>query len=172
MNDRLTGSGLVRDLFPLLDSRRHRIFVIAANEELAQRCATYFEARGFEPAQYRIDVPAFGFERDVGTAEALARAVGSFGATHLLIGVGAPKSEIWASRNRALLGPCYVLCIGAGLEFFFGLRSRGPVWIRHAGFEWLWRFGQEPGRLFRRYFIDSWRFLACILHDLRGQRLL
>lgn len=169
LKDRLTGSGLVGELFPLLEPNRHRVFIIAANAELADHCRAYFASRGFAPESVGIDVPPFGFERDPAAAARLADAVRAMGATHLFVGVGAPKSELWADRHRETLGPCYVLCIGAGLEFFFGLRSRGPVWVRSAGFEWLWRFAQEPKRLFRRYFVDSWRFLGCISRDLRGQ---
>jgi N-acetylglucosaminyldiphosphoundecaprenol N-acetyl-beta-D-mannosaminyltransferase len=169
--ERLTGSGLVVELFPLLRPDLHRVFVIAASNELAQECKNYFLSKGFPATSLAFSVPPFGFEKDPDRSEALARAVGAHGTTHLLLGVGAPKSEIWVDTHRSLLGPCYALCVGAGLDFFVGLKSRGPVWVRSAGLEWLWRFAQEPRRLFRRYFVDSWLFLWCVARDLRGKPL-
>jgi N-acetylglucosaminyldiphosphoundecaprenol N-acetyl-beta-D-mannosaminyltransferase len=89
--------------------------------------------------------------------------------THLLLGVGAPRSEIWADRYRDELGDCYVLSVGAGLEFFAQTKRRAPSWMRRVGLEWLWRLGQDPRRLWRRYLIGSFGFVRAITHDLAGR---
>jgi N-acetylglucosaminyldiphosphoundecaprenol N-acetyl-beta-D-mannosaminyltransferase len=169
---RLTGSGLFAQLMHRLDPARHSIYFLAPSEEVGRLCRDWLIARGFAEDAVVAEVPAFGFEKDEAASASLARRISAAGTSHLVLGVGAPKSEIWAHRHRKALGPCYVLCVGAGLEFFAGVKSRGPEWVRAAGFEWLWRFAQEPRRLFRRYFIDSWLFLRCVLDDLRGRPLL
>ena len=37
------------------------------------------------------------------------------------------------------------LCIGASLEFIAGARRRAPLWMQHAGLEWLHRLGAIRG---------------------------
>jgi N-acetylglucosaminyldiphosphoundecaprenol N-acetyl-beta-D-mannosaminyltransferase len=169
---RLTGSGLFEKLMPLLSSPLHRVFFLAPTVEVAALCSDWLVKRGFAPDAVAAEVPPRGFETDEQASCELAQRTRDHHTTHLVMGVGAPKSEIWAHRHRGLIGSCYVLCVGAGLEFFVNMRSRGPRWAQEWGLEWLWRFAQEPKRLFRRYFVDSWRFLSCIVRDLRGRSLL
>ena len=47
------------------------------------------------------------------------------------------------------------LPFGAAVDFEAGEVKRAPGWIRAIGMEWFYRFLQEPGRLFRRYFIED-----------------
>jgi N-acetylglucosaminyldiphosphoundecaprenol N-acetyl-beta-D-mannosaminyltransferase len=86
------------------------------------------------------------------------------------MGVGAPKSEIWLDAHRNEIGPCYAFPFGSAPNFLVGTASRAPQWMRAIGFEWAWRVACEPKRLFRRYFIHSWAFLAAVLDDLRNVR--
>jgi N-acetylglucosaminyldiphosphoundecaprenol N-acetyl-beta-D-mannosaminyltransferase len=171
LRERLTGSGVFAALMPLLDPTRHRVYFLAPTKEVGALCRQWLIGRGFAPEAIALEVPERGFDTDDARSADLADRIRMHGTTHLVMGIGAPKSEIWAHRLSDRLGPCYVLCVGAGLEFFVGLRSRGPVWAQSSGLEWLWRFAQEPRRLFRRYFVDSWRFLACVVNDLRGRSL-
>lgn len=164
--ERVTGSDLVVDVFEKLDAKAHRCFLIASNLHTADRLVAKLLARGFAHAAIAKTVPPRGFERDDAASVALARAVEDHRTTHLFIGVGAPKSELWANRHRDRIGDCYVLAVGSGLDFLAGTRSRAPKWMQVAGLEWLFRFGQEPGRLFHRYFVRSWRAFGIIARDL------
>lgn len=164
---RVTGADLFDDLMRTLSPDRHRCFFIANSEPTGRKLLAYLTARGFPATALACEVPPFGFERDDGYSKMLADRVRKHGTTHLFIGVGAPKSEIWTHENRDRIGDCYILAAGAGLDFFVGTKSRAPAWIQRSGFEWLWRFGQEPHRMFGRYFIRSWSFIWAVMQDLR-----
>jgi N-acetylglucosaminyldiphosphoundecaprenol N-acetyl-beta-D-mannosaminyltransferase len=173
LRGRLTGAGLFRDLMARLDPARHRVFFVAPREDVARLCREFLvQTRGFDPQSIETAVPELGFESDQAASDLLADRIKRHGTTHLFLGVGAPKSEIWVHGHRDRIGSCYALCIGAGLEFFVGVKKRGPEWMRAIGLEWFWRFSQEPRRLFRRYFIDSWAFIGCVIQDIRGVALL
>jgi len=43
-----------------------------------------------------------------------------------------------------------------------GVRVPAPGWVAASGLEWLFRFVQEPRRLFRRYFVEGVPFLLRI----------
>ncbi len=49
--------------------------------------------------------------------------------------------------------------IGAALPVLIGVQSRAPLWMQRYGFEWLYRFSQEPKRLFKRYAVTNTKFL-------------
>lgn len=78
----------------------------------------------------------------------------------LLVGLGAPKQELWISRNLENLRVPVSIGIGGAFEMAAGGVRRAPIWMRRFGLEWAYRFGQEPVRLFRRYFLTDAPFLA------------
>lgn len=156
---RLTGADLFARLITLLSPERHRCFFVLSSDEIARRIETALYARGFSHEQLAFRVPPWGFERDEAYSAALAGEIRTHHATHLFFGLGSPKSEIWADRYRNAIGDCYVLSVGAALDFFAGTKRRAPIALQRSGLEWAWRLAQEPRRLFRRYFVDSWTFL-------------
>lgn len=167
---RVTGADLFRSVMPALCPDRHRCFFVASTAETAGRLVDYLLARGFKREAIAVEIPPFQFEYDEDFSRDLAHRIARHRTTHLFMGVGAPKSEIWTDRHRDLIGNCYVLNCGAALDFFVGTKKRAPLVVRRAGLEWLWRFGQEPQRLYRRYFVHSWRFLREVAKDLAAAR--
>ncbi|MEH3107939.1 MAG: WecB/TagA/CpsF family glycosyltransferase [Sphingomonas fennica] len=167
---RVTGA----DLFPLIAGQlgaEHRIFCLASGEATAVALAERLEREGVPPVLTEVVVPPFGFEEDAAYSEALARRIRAFGTTHLFLGVGAPKSEIWVDRHRAALGDLYACCFGASLNFYAGTRRRAPRAMQRLGLEWLWRMMGEPRRLIARYGLGAPRYLWLVLRDLlRGGR--
>jgi N-acetylglucosaminyldiphosphoundecaprenol N-acetyl-beta-D-mannosaminyltransferase len=163
---RVPGSDLVAELLPALSPETDRIFFVASSWRTARRLQVYLVSRGFSRARVTFEVPPFGFESDNSFSDRLASRICAHRTTHLLFGVGAPKSEIWVNRYRDRLGDCYALCVGAGLDFFAQTKRRAPTWMRKVGLEWFWRLAQEPGRLWRRYTVHAWRFITAIKDDL------
>jgi N-acetylglucosaminyldiphosphoundecaprenol N-acetyl-beta-D-mannosaminyltransferase len=78
----------------------------------------------------------------------------------LLVALGAPKQEKWIVKHKDELGVPVSIGVGGSFEMAAGIKRRAPRWLRRAGLEWLYRFAQEPTRLFQRYFIDDLPYLA------------
>ena len=76
----------------------------------------------------------------------------------LIVGLGAPKQELWVHQHRERWPPRCALCVGATIDFLAGERSRARVWMRDVGLEWLYRVASEPQRLAARYARDAWIF--------------
>ncbi len=167
---RITGSDLFADLCGKLRAGDHRLFFLASNPKTGEAICEHFRAKGFASDAVTFEVPPFGFENDEDYSCALAERIRAAAPTHLVMGVGAPKSEIWAHQHREALGPMFVLCVGASIEFFTGDKRRAPAWVGRLGLEWLHRFLSEPRRLFHRYCVRSWSFLGAVAHDLRQSR--
>ena len=56
-------------------------------------------------------------------------------------------SEHRGKVNALMIG------VGAAFDFHAGTLPQAPHWMQNAGLEWLFRFWQEPGRLWKRYAI-------------------
>ncbi len=72
------------------------------------------------------------------------------GASIVMVGLGCPRQETWVYENRQLL-PMPLLAVGAAFDFHAGTLPQAPEWMQKRGLEWLFRFAQEPRRLFKRY---------------------
>ncbi len=84
----------------------------------------------------------------------------------LLVGLGAPKQELWVHAHRGRIAAPVALCVGATLDFLAGERLRAPAWMRKTGLEWIHRLAGEPRRLVRRYARDAWIFPRLVLREL------
>jgi len=49
------------------------------------------------------------------------------------------------------------------MDILAGKLKRAPVWMINNGLEWLYRFLQEPKRMFKGQIIGGFRFLKLLL---------
>lgn len=89
------------------------------------------------------------------------------GARLLFVGLGCPKQERWMAAHRDRI-PVVMIGVGAAFDFHAGVLRQAPDWIQGIGLEWLYRFFQEPGRLWKRYLIHNPRFILLAIADLLG----
>ena len=165
--ERVTGSDLVPNLFTAAQQRQGlRVFLLGAAPGVGERAATKIAERW--PAVRVLDTysPRLGFERDpVENAEILAR-IARAKPDVLVVGLGAPKQELWVHAHRQQIAAPVALCVGATLDFLAGERLRAPAWMRKTGLEWIHRLAGEPRRLASRYARDAWIFPRLVLREL------
>ncbi|MEY3298579.1 MAG: hypothetical protein RLZZ597_1839 [Cyanobacteriota bacterium] len=92
------------------------------------------------------------------------------GAKVVFVGLGCPKQEQWMHRQ---LGHARAVMIGVGaaFTFFSGEVSQAPRWMMKLGLEWLYRFSQEPRRLWRRYLLNNPLFIVLFGWQVLRHRL-
>ncbi len=166
---RVTGPDLFDAMMRALSADRHRPFFVVSRPDTGDRLRRWLCGRGFDEDAVESHCPPYGFERDPELCRLLAARIRIHRTTHLIMGIGAPKSEIWVHDWRNELGDCYAFGIGAGVDFFVGTDRRAPAAMRKLGLEWLWRLGREPRRLFRRYVVDALLFPLAVMRDLAGE---
>jgi N-acetylglucosaminyldiphosphoundecaprenol N-acetyl-beta-D-mannosaminyltransferase len=79
-----------------------------------------------------------------------AEAIITSGASIVFAGLGCPRQEQWAAKQRSNL-PLPILCVGAAFDFHAGALRQAPAWMQRRGLEWSFRLAMEPRRLWRRY---------------------
>jgi N-acetylglucosaminyldiphosphoundecaprenol N-acetyl-beta-D-mannosaminyltransferase len=86
----------------------------------------------------------------------------------VLIGLGAPRQELFAEELRPVVrGP--ILCCGATIPVLGGHVRRAPSVVRSVGMEWAFRTAQSPARLGPRYVRSAWWYARVFGGELTGR---
>jgi len=98
---------------------------------------------------------------------AVVEAINASGAGLVFVGLGCPRQERWMHEHRERV-LAVMVGVGAAFDFHAGTMSRAPEWMRSIGLEWLFRLGQEPRRLWRRYLECNTKFVIYAMMQLAG----
>lgn len=142
---------------------RVRHFLLGGSEELLVKLQRNLEARhpgviiaGAYSPPFRTLSPSEVVAQDELIRDARADIV--------WVGLGTPKQDIEVRRLAASL--TVVACaVGAAFDFTAGMKREAPRWMTTLGVEWLFRLLSEPRRLWRRYLIGNFVFLAAVIRN-------
>ena len=98
-----------------------------------------------------------------------ARAINESGARIVFCGLGCPRQEAWIHSMRPRVG-APLIGVGAAFALWSGDRGMAPRWMQDRGLEWLYRLGQEPGRLAGRYLVQGPGFFVRVALQKAGKR--
>jgi N-acetylglucosaminyldiphosphoundecaprenol N-acetyl-beta-D-mannosaminyltransferase len=113
--------------------------------------------------------PSMNFVNDPAEIDAVLKMIEDSGANVLLVGLGAPKQEVWiASVRHRLPGVRVMMGVGATIDYAAGEVRRAPVILQRLGLEWVYRVSTEPRRYLMRY-VRSSKFLWWMLMDRIGR---
>jgi N-acetylglucosaminyldiphosphoundecaprenol N-acetyl-beta-D-mannosaminyltransferase len=153
--ERVAGSDLVPALFAASEQQPLRVYLLGAAPGVADRAAANIRSRWPAIEVVGLYSPPLGFERNDAENESILGRIAVANPDILIVGLGAPKQELWVHKHRDRLAAKVALCVGATIDFLAGERSRAPIWMREAGLEWLYRVATEPRRLASRYAKDA-----------------
>lgn len=167
----VTGSDLTPALFASADSRGGmRVFLLGAGPGVAQSAASEIKRRWPFVSVCGTYCPPLGFEEDPLELKRIEELLVGCQPEVLVVGLGAPKQELWAYRFRDRNPARVTLCVGATIDFLASNAKRAPPWLRGTGLEWLHRLASEPRRLGPRYFKDALQFPRLVWKEWRQRR--
>jgi N-acetylglucosaminyldiphosphoundecaprenol N-acetyl-beta-D-mannosaminyltransferase len=151
------------DLFPMLcDAMKDRnigFYLLGGRPGVVDDVAAWISRRC-------PDLPVrgkhHGFFTEAETG-AIVQDIRESGAEILLVAFGCPKQEKWIRRHLSATGVKVAMGVGGLFDFYSGRIPRAPVWVREIAMEWFYRFLQEPGRMWKRYFVGNSIFLFRVL---------
>jgi exopolysaccharide biosynthesis WecB/TagA/CpsF family protein len=105
-----------------------------------------------------------------GEERAVVARINASGARVVFIGLGCPKQEVFAARQRGAI-QAVMVCVGAAFDIHAGNVAQAPRWMQERGLEWLFRLSQEPRRLLGRYLVTNSQFLLRFSASVLTRRL-
>jgi N-acetylglucosaminyldiphosphoundecaprenol N-acetyl-beta-D-mannosaminyltransferase len=141
-----------------------RHYLYGASQETVTRLAESLRERFPGIEIVGIEAPPFRALREREEAD-LAERVARVKPDLFWVGTGTPRQDHFVARHTERLA-CTVVPVGAAFDFNSGVKRAAPRFIMRLGMEWLYRFAQEPKRLWRRYLIGIPVFIAGVLTDL------
>lgn len=151
------GSDLVPAIFDYAQSNHLpiKVFLLGAMPGVADRAKAVIHAKWPLVNVVGTLSPDFGFDKKPEDSKAICERINASGAELLVLGLGAPKQELWITAYAPQIKVKAALCVGATIDFLAGEKPRAPVWMRKLGLEWLHRMLSEPRRLAKRYLVDA-----------------
>ncbi|MCP5529661.1 MAG: WecB/TagA/CpsF family glycosyltransferase [Opitutaceae bacterium] len=161
LRDRVYGPFLMRDVCHAAARENLPVFLFGSTERtLAKLTETLnmWDPRliiaGTQPSRFR----RISAEEAAGDAATIIAS----GARIVFCGLGCPRQEHWAHAMKPLL-PMPTIAVGAAFALWAGEKSMAPAWMQRGGLEWIYRFSQEPSRLWHRYLVHNPRFALGVL---------
>lgn len=153
---RVAGSDLVPALFDAVDHEEElTVFLLGAAPGVADKAATSIHQRWPRVRVVGTYSPPLGFEKNAEENDKILAMIDDAEPQVLVVGLGAPKQELWVHRHQQAINSRVALCVGATIDFLAGHRKRAPHWMQKLGVEWLHRLLSEPRRLAKRYGRDA-----------------
>ncbi len=166
---RVTGADLVPAMFSAATAEAPlRTFLLGAAPGVAERAATKVMSTWPHVDIVGTYCPPMGFEHDEEQEQEVLARVNAVKPDFLVIGLGAPKQELFINKHRANLEASVAVCVGGTIDYLAGDLPRAPLWMRNSGLEWLFRCLTEPKRLPARYLRDAWHFPSLLWKEWSG----
>lgn len=87
------------------------------------------------------------------------------------VGLGAPKQEKWIAQHAGRIHAAAMFGVGAAFDFHSGNVPWCPAFLRRVGLEWVYRFIQQPGRLWRRY-LEVPPYVTALMRQFLADKLM
>lgn len=170
IKERITGLDVLPRIFPFASRHEFSIFLLGASPGVADTLKKVMEAKHPGVKIVGTFVPPFRAVFSKEENEQMIDAINTLKPDILLVSLTAPKQDIWIAENLDKLGTHVAIGIGGAFEVAAGMIKRAPLWMQKSGLEWLYRFLQEPKRMFRRYFMEAPVFIPLIIKQRFSKR--
>jgi N-acetylglucosaminyldiphosphoundecaprenol N-acetyl-beta-D-mannosaminyltransferase len=159
--ERVTGIDLFLALLRLAEARGYGVYFVGARSDVVGDVVARV---GREHPGLRICGWHDGYVTS--TTDDVAAMVAEAHPDILFVGMPSPLKEYWLSDNLERMGVPFSMGVGGSFDVYAGRVARAPVWMQRAGLEWLYRFGQEPRRMWRRYLLGNAEFVLLVMQEL------
>jgi len=164
--ERVAGSDLTLALFDAAKAEQPlKVYLLGAAEGIGARAAENIHRRWPNVRVVGTFSPPLGFERDDALNRDILARIAEAEPHVLVLGLGAPKQELWIAKHFKNVSAPIALCVGATIDFLAGHKRRAPVWMQRSGLEWLHRVSTEPKRLLARYARGAVKFPPLVLRQ-------
>ena len=152
---RVTGIDLFQKLVELSNDKGYKIYLFGAKEEVVTKVKSIFEEK-----YPNINIVGYrnGYFTDADNPKIVAD-IRKSDADILFVAFSSPKKEYWINKYLDEMNVPFAMGVGGSFDVIAGVTDRAPEFWQNHGLEWLYRFIQEPKRLWKRYIIGNAKFV-------------
>ncbi|MCX6561924.1 MAG: WecB/TagA/CpsF family glycosyltransferase [Candidatus Aminicenantes bacterium] len=159
LKERVAGADILPAFAAVAARKGYRLAFLGAAPGIAARAAEILAVKNPGLRVVMTLSPPVGFHDDPVANASVVAAIKKAGPDVLFVGLGTPKGEVWAWKNKAAAGVPATVCVGAAFDFITGVQKRAPLAMQQAGLEWIYRLFRDPYRLWKRYTLGNIHFL-------------
>jgi N-acetylglucosaminyldiphosphoundecaprenol N-acetyl-beta-D-mannosaminyltransferase len=162
--ERVSGMDFMPAILAEADKLNARIFLYGSTEQVLEKLKQRVQAEFPGAAIAGTISPPF---RQLSEEEMQRhiQTINDVAPNFVLLALGCPKQEKWMAKNYSRIN-AMLLGLGGAFPVMAGLQKRAPSWMQRLALEWLYRLGQEPRRMFRRYFYTNLYFIVLFTREL------
>lgn len=154
---KITGTDLYYRILAYAEKFDRKVFFFGGGEEAVSKLE--FEMRRKYP---ELKISGI-LKRETNLSDLTATKIRSSNSDILFVGLGSPYQEKWLAKFSRQVNIPVQIAMGSGIEFLSGNYKRAPESMQYFGLEWFYRFLNEPGRLWKRYFLGNPYFIFKII---------
>jgi len=166
--DRVAGMDLMPSLMKECDIRKKTIFLFGSTDNILEIIKSKAKNE-FPDLKIESYSPPFRALSEKEKADIVLR-INSFNPDFVFVALGCPKQEKWMAEHKNKVKSC-MIGLGGAFEVYAEVKDRAPVWMQDYSLEWLYRFAQDPKRLWKRYMYTNSKFILLLLKQLIYLRL-
>lgn len=159
--DRVSAMDFMPSILARMQQEQLPVYFYGGTQEMLDKAAAYvnkeypaLKVAGLYSPPFRPLTPAE--ENDI------AAAINASGAGLVFVFLGCPKQERWMAAMKGKVN-AVMTGVGGSIPVTIGMQKRAPLWMQKAGMEWVYRFAQEPKRLFKRYAYTNSKFMLIMI---------
>jgi len=161
--ERVAGMDLLPDLLQQAEIKKLPVFFYGGTEDMLVKTEQHIAKNYPGLPLTGLYSPPFRQLTDTENEET-CNLINMSGARLVFVVLGCPKQERWMASMKNKIHATMV-GIGAAVPVMVKLQRRAPRWMQKSGLEWLYRLGQEPNRLWKRYLLTNSLFIYLLMRE-------
>lgn len=139
--------------------KRYRIYFLGAQEEILNKAVSNTKDKypGVNIVGWRHGY--FDRENDAEVVKDICEKKPDI----LFVAMSSPLKERFIAKNIDKLNIPVCMGVGGSIDVLAGKCRLAPLWVSKIGLEWLFRFIQEPRRMWKRYLITNIKFFYLLM---------
>lgn len=166
--ERVAGIDLMQLIVAVAEQEGYKVFLLGARQEIVDKAARVL--RDTHPSLQIVGIRNGYFQKE--QWKEVAESIRKSGADIVFVGITSPAKEYLVDYflHKEKIN-CVFMGVGGSFDVLSGMIKRAPDWFQRHNLEWLFRWAQEPRRLFKRYFVGNLTFIMAVWREKRRRKI-
>lgn len=160
--ERVAGIDLMIDLIKLSEDKGYSVYFLGAKQKVVEETAAVIKKKF---PNLVIDGFRNGYFSEA-EWDSISDELLELKPDFVFVGITSPTKEYLIEYLQNKGNKSVFMGVGGSFDVISGNIKRAPIWMQNLNLEWLFRVGQEPKRLFKRYFVGNCIFINRVIREM------